>query len=50
MTKKFNKGSLNQNSPSKSNHELELAEEHIAGDNSKGNKRNKDQKDKTRVE
>lgn len=29
---------------------MELAEEHVAGDNSKGNKRNKDQRDKTREE
>ncbi|WP_268884747.1 hypothetical protein [Heyndrickxia sporothermodurans] len=35
MTKKFNKGSKNQNSP-QSNGEVPLS-----GDNSKGNKRNK---------
>ena len=41
MTKKYNKGSQNQNSP-KSHGEVP-----ISGDNSKGNKRNKDQSDKT---
>ncbi|WP_168714459.1 hypothetical protein [Metabacillus litoralis] len=50
MTKKINNGSENQNSPKKNKYELELAEEHIPGDNSKGNKRNKDQRDKTRKE
>ncbi|MEK5066031.1 MULTISPECIES: hypothetical protein [Cytobacillus] len=40
MTKKFNQGSNNQNSP-RGNQST------ISGDNSKGNKRNKDQKDKT---
>lgn len=48
MTKKVNKGSRNQNSPQNGTHQMELAEEHVAGDNSKGNKRNKDQRDKTR--
>ncbi|MCM3440711.1 hypothetical protein AB3Z07_16150 [Metabacillus halosaccharovorans] len=50
MTKKMNKGSSNQNSPRNGAHQMELAEEHVAGDNSKGNKRNKDQRDKTREE
>ncbi|WP_173719865.1 hypothetical protein [Bacillus massilinigeriensis] len=45
MTKKYNKGSMNQNSPRKGN--TEFAQEIISGDNSKGNKRNKDQNDKT---
>ncbi|EWG11647.1 MULTISPECIES: hypothetical protein [Cytobacillus] len=40
MTKKYNKGSNNQNSPRGN-------QSPISGDNSKGNKRNKDQKDKT---
>lgn len=40
MTKKYNKGSQNQNSP-RGNQSA------ISGDNSKGNKRNKDQNDKT---
>jgi hypothetical protein len=50
MTKKYNKGSKNQNSPQNGMNQMEFAEEHIPGDNSKGNKRNKDQKDKTRIE
>jgi len=41
MTKKFNKGSRNQNSP-----QLH-GQASVSGDNSKGNKRNKDQSDKT---
>jgi len=41
MTKKFNKGSRNQNSP-----QLH-GQASVGGDNSKGNKRNKDQSDKT---
>lgn len=41
MTKKFNKGSKNQNSPMSSDSKI------VSGDNSKGNKRNKDQRDKT---
>jgi len=41
MTKKFNKGSKNQNAP-----QLH-GEVPISGDNSKGNKRNKDKNDKT---
>lgn len=36
MTKKYNKGSRNQNSPDQSKSDP------ISGDNSKGNKRNKD--------
>ncbi|MBD1381621.1 hypothetical protein [Metabacillus arenae] len=47
MTKKYNKGSENNNRPQKEDHQLEFAKEMIAGDNSKGNKRNKDQKDKS---
>ncbi|MDQ0228839.1 hypothetical protein [Metabacillus malikii] len=47
MTKKANKGSMNQNSPQNGLHQMELAKEHVAGDNSKGNKRNKQQQDKT---
>lgn len=43
MTKKYNgKGSMNQNSPRR-----DFLNEVISGDNSKGNKRNKDQSDKT---
>lgn len=38
MTKKYNKGSRNQNSP-----KTEFSKEITSGDNSKGNKRNKDQ-------
>ncbi|MBA2875902.1 hypothetical protein [Thermaerobacillus caldiproteolyticus] len=45
MTKKYNKGSKNQNSPTQ-NQSL-FATETISGDNSKGNKRNKSQNDKT---
>ncbi|WP_286676630.1 hypothetical protein [Peribacillus asahii] len=41
MTKKFNKGSGNQNSPKLH------GQASVSGDNSKGNKRNKDQSDKT---
>lgn len=41
MTKKYNKGSQNQNSPKLH------GEVPVSGDNSKGNKRNKDQSDKT---
>jgi hypothetical protein len=44
MTKKFNKGSKNQNSPTTGNTEAEFANEFVSGDNSKGNKRNKSQK------
>lgn len=40
MTKKNNSGSKNQNSP-------EAGGEFRSGDNSKGNKRNKDQQNKT---
>lgn len=47
MTKKFNKGSKNQNSPQNGNNLEEYAQENIPGDNSKGNKRNKDQSDKS---
>ncbi|XJZ27211.1 hypothetical protein ACF5W4_18150 [Bacillota bacterium Lsc_1132] len=39
MTKKYHKGSKNQNSP-------EAGGEFQSGDNSKGNKRNKDQQSK----
>lgn len=41
MTKKFNKGSKNQNSPTAGGADV------VSGDNSKGNKRNKDQRSKT---
>jgi hypothetical protein len=47
MTKKFNKGSKNQNSPKLGNQMAEFSGELTSGDNSKGNKRNKDQSDKT---
>lgn len=43
MTKKYNKGSNNQNSPRGNQSE-------VSGDNSKGNKRNKDQHAKTNDE
>ena len=46
MTKKFNKGSQNQNSPKRGT--TEFATEITSGDNSKGNKHNKDQKKKTK--
>jgi hypothetical protein len=49
MTKKNNKGSMNQSSPEKGNYYAEFSSEHLSGDNSKGNKRNKDQKDKTEL-
>jgi hypothetical protein len=39
MTKKFNKGSNNQNSPQAGHAEAEFATEFVSGDNSKGNKR-----------
>lgn len=41
MTKKYNKGSRNQNAPTNG------GQQPISGDNSKGSKRNKDQNDKT---
>ncbi len=41
MTKKYNKGSKNQNSPAANQADI------VSGDNSKGNKRNKDQRSKT---
>lgn len=47
MTKKFNKGSYNQNSPKTGNAEAELATEIVSGDNSKGTKRNKKKQSKT---
>ncbi|WP_169802787.1 hypothetical protein [Neobacillus soli] len=48
MTKKFNKGSHNQNAPQAGHAEAEFANEFVSGDNSKGNKRNtKAQKSKT---
>lgn len=47
MTKKDNKGSKNQNSPQSGKYQLEFAQDHMPGDNSKGNKRNKDQKAKS---
>ncbi|WP_170843820.1 hypothetical protein [Mesobacillus persicus] len=48
MTKKINEGSQNQNSPRLQHEMAEFSQELLtSGDNSKGNKRNKDQKDKT---
>ncbi|WP_169891139.1 hypothetical protein [Litchfieldia alkalitelluris] len=47
MTKENNTGSMNQNSPKKGQFYAEFASEQMPGDNSKGNKRNKDQRDKT---
>ncbi|WP_197089697.1 hypothetical protein [Bacillus sp. SA1-12] len=47
MTKKFNKGSKNQNSPENGSYQMEIAQDHLPGDNSKGNKRNKVKKDKS---
>jgi hypothetical protein len=49
MTKKFNKGSNNQNSPRSGNQMAESLGGPVSGDNSKGNKRNKDQDDKTDI-
>lgn len=43
MTKKKNKGSRNQNSPKAANTLQEFSNEITSGDNSKGNKRNKNQ-------
>ena len=40
MTKKFNKGSNNQNSPQAAQLLLHQFQEFVSGDNSKGNKRN----------
>jgi len=47
VTKKFNKGSRNQNSPQAGHSEAEFGTEFVSGDNSKGNKRNKGQQSKT---
>jgi hypothetical protein len=47
MTKKNNKGSANQSNPKTQHHLVEIGEEISSGDNSKGNKRNKDQSSKT---
>lgn len=47
MTKKYNRGSRNQNSPKMGNRMAGSSAEIESGDNSKGNKRNKDQQDKT---
>lgn len=47
MTKKYNRGSGNQNSPKAGHAEAEFAAEFTSGDNSKGNKRNKGQQSKT---
>jgi hypothetical protein len=44
LTKTPNKGSQNQNSPKTGGQGI------VSGDNSKGNKRNKDQNDKTDVD
>ena len=48
MTKKPNKGSMNQNSPKLQHYLVESGEEITIGDNSKGNKHNKDQSSKTK--
>jgi hypothetical protein len=48
MTKKYNKGSGNQNSPQSGQNQATYLDSIVSGDNSKGNKRNKDQNDKTR--
>jgi hypothetical protein len=48
MTKKYNRGSSNQNSPQAGRAEAEFAAEFSSGDNSKGNKRNKGQQSKTK--
>ncbi|NMD68974.1 hypothetical protein HHO41_01650 [Bacillus sp. DNRA2] len=45
MTKKYNNGSKNQNNPRTG--QIEFAQEITSGDNSKGNKRNKSQNDKS---
>ncbi|WP_347709268.1 hypothetical protein [Bacillus sp. FJAT-47783] len=42
MTKKYNKGSVNQNRPDQPMEDFDTS-----GDNSKGNKRNKDERSKT---
>lgn len=47
MTKKYNKGSKNQNSPQDGHAQAEFASEFVSGDNSKGNKHNKGKKSKT---
>lgn len=47
MTKKNNKGSANQSNPKIQHQMVEMGEEIASGDNSKGNKRNKDQNSKT---
>ncbi|MGF2617699.1 hypothetical protein ACQUWN_19145 [Rossellomorea aquimaris] len=47
MTKKYNKGSMNQSSPRAGHNQAEFSREITSGDNSKGNKHNKDQNDKT---
>jgi hypothetical protein len=40
MTKKYNRGSGNQNSPQAGQTQAEFASEFVSGDNSKGNKKN----------
>ncbi|MBV7505113.1 hypothetical protein KW850_07585 [Bacillus sp. sid0103] len=47
MTKKYNKGSKNQNSPQAGQSQTEFASEFVSGDNSKGNKHNRGKKSKT---
>ncbi len=47
MTKKYNRGSQNQNSPRAGHAESEFSAEFTSGDNSKGNKHNKSQQSKT---
>lgn len=50
MTKKYNRGSQNQNSPQAGHARAASTSEITSGDNSKGNKRNKDQNDKTDID
>ncbi|WP_175384494.1 hypothetical protein [Bacillus sp. FJAT-27225] len=47
MTKKFNKGSNNQNSPEAGHNQMDIALEN-SGDNSKGNVRGKTQNTKSK--
>ncbi|MFC0271688.1 hypothetical protein ACFFIX_09490 [Metabacillus herbersteinensis] len=47
MTKKENRGSQNQNAPQRGHFQEEFGAD-IAGDNSKGTKRNKDQRDNSK--
>lgn len=47
MTKKFNKGSANQNSPVLHSIDPDYPSTITSGDNNKGNKRSKSKRDKT---